>query len=69
MEVQGDLCRVEVLGERGSISAVGFDMCQTLPLSGRQGLTHRQQIIDGGLSTRGACYRFLYAVTLFWSAF
>jgi hypothetical protein len=29
---------------------------------------HRKQRIDGGLSTRGACYPFLYAVTLLWSA-
>jgi hypothetical protein len=29
---------------------------------------HRKQRIDGGLSTLGACYPFLYAVTLLWSA-
>jgi len=30
MEGQGDSCRVEPLEERGSNSAVGFDMCPTL---------------------------------------
>jgi hypothetical protein len=28
----------------------------------------RKQEVGDGLSTRGACYPFLYAVTLLWSA-
>jgi hypothetical protein len=36
MEGQGDSCRVEPLEERGSNSAVGFDMCLTLKI--RSGL-------------------------------
>ena len=32
------------------------------------GTLERKQGIGGGLSTPGACYPFLYAVTLLWSA-
>jgi hypothetical protein len=32
------------------------------------GTLHRKQRIDGGMATRGACYPFLYDVTLLWSA-
>jgi hypothetical protein len=32
------------------------------------GTVEREQGIGGGLSTQGACYPFLYAVTLLWSA-
>jgi hypothetical protein len=34
MEGQGDSCRIEPLEERGRNSAVGFDMCLTLKISG-----------------------------------
>jgi hypothetical protein len=36
MEGEGDSCRVAPLEERGSNSAVGFDMCLTLKI--RSGL-------------------------------
>jgi hypothetical protein len=37
MEGQGDSCSVEPLEERGSNSAVGFDMCLTLAITWPQG--------------------------------
>jgi hypothetical protein len=56
MEGQGDSCRVEPLGERGSNSAVGFDMCLTLAPERQAGRVRgRKQRSSCGLSTRGAC--------------
>jgi hypothetical protein len=42
---QGDSSRVEPLEERGSNSAVGFDMCLTLQISSGKNILHSQNFL------------------------
>jgi len=53
MEGQGDSCRVEPLGERGSDSAVGFGKCQTLAITRPQSEIDEEEILTPAAQVHG----------------